>query len=250
MDFLMRKILTCSKKCRRHQQGFTLLELMLAIVIVMVVVVSVQRYMVGVMNDREHLSAQQDQFNQLNIILSNIQNDVARAGFVPVGSTQILNTPANKVGLEVRPCTGNNCRGNELFVSYWSLESPAFDCLHNEVVTERTQAWVKVENIYQFRQASNSKPLVLGCDGNGGGATWQGFTDPNNGDIQDFSFTLDGAPERNRLLHFCMNTRVAKSQQTVGASAPKACGTSDLPANNFVFHTVELDMLVRAQPTW
>ena len=139
----------------RTQTGFTLLELLFAMAIVLMVVVATQRYVAGVLTDREHLSAQQDQTSQINVVLSNMQNDVARAGFIPIASNQWkdgqLNTELKNVGVAVR-CVDTKCENKELWTSYWTNEKIAYDCVHNEVKTDRTSGWVTVENVYRFQK--------------------------------------------------------------------------------------------------
>ena len=231
----------------RTQTGFTLLELLFAMAIVLVVVVATQRYVAGVLTDREHLSAQQDQTNQINVVLSNMQNDVARAGFIPVASvSQWTEGQLSNVGVDVR-CLNNNCTNKELRTAYWTRENPAYDCVHNKVETTRTAGWVEVENVYRFQKTDGV--WVLGCDGNGGGGDWEGFTNPTEGDIEDFNWTLDDSVGANgaKLLHFCVTTRTAKNNQIAGGSQPKSCKTGEPLSNNgaWVYQTIELDMLVR-----
>ena len=231
----------------RTQTGFTLLELLFAMAIVLVVVVATQRYVAGVLTDREHLSAQQDQTNQINVVLSNMQNDVARAGFIPVASvSQWTEGQLSNVGVDVR-CLNNNCTNKELRTAYWTRENPAYDCVHNKVETTRTAGWVEVENVYRFQKTDGV--WVLGCDGNGGDGNWEGFTNPTEGDIEDFNWTLDDSVGANgaKLLHFCVTTRTAKNNQIAGGSQPKSCKTGEPLSNNetWVYQTIELDMLVR-----
>ena len=215
--------------------------------IVLVVVVAAQRYVAGVLTDREHLSAQQDQTNQINVVLSNMQNDVARAGFIPVASvSQWTEGQLSNVGVDVR-CLNNNCTNKELRTAYWTRENPAYDCVHNKVETTRTAGWVEVENVYRFQKTDGV--WVLGCDGNGGGGYWEGFTNPTEGDIEDFNWTLDDSVGANgaKLLHFCVTTRTAKNNQIAGGSQPKSCKTGEPLSNNetWVYQTIQLDMLVR-----
>ena len=231
----------------RTQTGFTLLELLFAMAIVLVVVVAAQRYVAGVLTDREHLSAQQDQTNQINVVLSNMQNDVARAGFIPVASvSQWTEGQLSNVGVDVR-CLNNNCTNKELRTAYRTRENPAYDCVHNKVETTRTAGWVEVENVYRFQKTDGV--WVLGCDGNGGGGYWEGFTNPTEGDIEDFNWTLDDSVGANgaKLLHFCVTTRTAKNNQIAGGSQPKSCKTGEPLSNDgaWVYQTIELDMLVR-----
>ena len=233
------------------QAGFTLLELLFAMAIVLVVVVAAQRYAAGVLTDREHLSAQQDQTSQINVVLSNMQNDVARAGFIPVASNQWtdgqLNTELKNVGVAVR-CVDTKCENKELWTSYWARENPAYDCVHNKVTTIRTAGWVRVENVYRFQKTNGV--WVLGCDGNGGGGGWEGFTNPTEGDIEDFNWTLDDSVGTNgaKLLHFCVTTRrTAKNNQVAGNMRAYSCSTGTALVNNdtWVYQTIQLDMLVR-----
>ena len=250
----------------RTQTGFTLVELLFAMAIVLVVVVATQRYVAGVLTDREHLSAQQDQTNQINVVLSNIQNDVARAGFIPIASVpSFTEVDVKNSGLIVRRCTSSNCEGNELLTSYWTNEKIAYDCVHNEVTTTRTSGWVKVENVYRFQKMNGV--WVLGCDGNGGdkGGDWEGFTNDVVGDIRDkgenkekkekesidevFNWTLDSnaADSGAKLLHFCVTTRTAKNNQVAGNMQAHSCSTGMALVNNdtWVYQTIRLDMLVR-----
>ena len=232
------------------QAGFTLLELLFAMAIVLVVVVAAQRYAAGVLTDREHLSAQQDQTSQINVVLSNMQNDVARAGFIPIASNQWtdgqLNTELKNVGVAVR-CVDTKCENKELWTSYWTNEKIAYDCVHNEVETTRTAGWVEVENVYRFQKTDGV--WVLGCDGNGGGGDWEGFTNPTEGDIENFNWTLDSnaADSGAKLLHFCVTTRTAKNNQVAGNMQAHSCSTGKALVNDntWVYQTIELDMLVR-----
>ena len=231
----------------RTQTGFTLLELLFAMAIVLVVVVATQRYVAGVLTDREHLSAQQDQTSQINVVLSNMQNDVARAGFIPVASvSQWTEGQLSNVGVDVR-CVDTKCENKELWTSYWTNEKIAYDCVHNEVKTDRTAGWVTVENVYRFQKMNGV--WVLGCDGNGGDGDWEGFTNPTEGDIENFNWTLDSNATDSgaKLLHFCVTTRTAKNNQVAGGSQPKSCKTGEPLSNNetWVYQTIELDMLVR-----
>ena len=231
----------------RTQTGFTLLELLFAMAIVLVVVVAAQRYVAGVLTDREHLSAQQDQTNQINVVLSNMQNDVARAGFIPVASvSQWTEGQLSNVGVDVR-CLNNNCTNKELRTAYWTRENPAYDCVHNKVETTRTAGWVEVENVYRFQKTDGV--WVLGCDGNGGDGNWEGFTNPTEGDIENFNWTLDSNAVVNgaKLLHFCVTTRTAKNNQVAGNMQAHSCSTGTALVNNdtWVYQTIELDMLVR-----
>ena len=233
----------------RTQTGFTLLELLFAIAIVLVVVVATQRYVAGVLTDREHLSAQQDQTNQINVVLSNMQNDVARAGFIPIATVpSFTEDDVKNTGVIVRRCSGNNCIGNELWLAYWTQGDSVYDCLGNQV-TARSAGWTRVENIYQFRRDSLSAPLVLGCDGNGGGQIWRGLTNDVEGDIEDFNWVLDSnaADSGAKLLHFCVTTRTAKNNQVAGNMQAHSCSTGTALANDntWVYQTIELDMLVR-----
>ena len=231
----------------RTQTGFTLLELLFAMAIVLVVVVATQRYVAGVLTDREHLSAQQDQTNQINVVLSNMQNDVARAGFIPVASvSQWTEGQLSNVGVDVR-CLNNNCTNKELRTAYWTRENPAYDCVHNKVETTRTAGWVEVENVYRFQKTDGV--WVLGCDGNGGDGNWEGFTNPTEGDIENFNWTLDSNAVVNgaKLLHFCVTTRTAKNNQVAGNMQAHSCSTGMALVNNdtWVYQTIRLDMLVR-----
>ena len=154
----------------------------------------------------------------------------------------------SNVGVDVR-CLNNNCTNKELRTAYRTRENPAYDCVHNKVETTRTAGWVEVENVYRFQKTDGV--WVLGCDGNGGdkGGYWEGFTNPTEGDIEDFNWTLDSNATDSgaKLLHFCVTTRTAKNNQIAGGSQPKSCKTGEPLSNNetWVYQTIQLDMLVR-----
>ena len=145
------------------QQGFTLLELLVALVLVLVLVVSVQRYIAGVSVDHEYLSQRHDDVTQVRIALSNIQRDVAQAGYFPYASDIDSNAPnAMPVGIFYSK--------NQLRVTSYQPRDTAKDCngAQKQYVQGAanqglyTHGWTYVENVYSIVKGS------LTCDGNGG----------------------------------------------------------------------------------
>lgn len=62
------------------QGGFTLLELLISVLLMLGIVIVVQRYVAGVVVDQTVVQLRQDQSSQVQISLSNLKRDVAKAG--------------------------------------------------------------------------------------------------------------------------------------------------------------------------
>ena len=236
-----------SQHSTSRQSGFTLIELLITLALTLLIVVAVQRYVAGVTTDQSNLSAQQDQTSQMNISLSNIQNDVARAGFVPLASANqfaLIDEP-----VQIRACsttTKGSCQNNtELVIRYWAWGDgvAVYDCVGHKV-TERTGKWAKVENIYRVK--TNGE---LACSGNGGGES-DTFSMLNG--VASFAWRLSepNAQTGARILSLCVTTRLDVSTSIVGSGTAKNCvngepwgasaGTSPIQ-----YQTTQLDMLVR-----
>lgn len=67
----------------QRQGGFTLLELLIAMSLMLLLVVGVQMFTSGVVVDQQNISEDHDQATQTRIALTNIQRDVAQSGFYP-----------------------------------------------------------------------------------------------------------------------------------------------------------------------
>ena len=59
------------------QGGFTLLELLISVLLMLGIVIVVQRYVAGVVVDQTVVQLRQDQSSQIQISLSNLKRDVA-----------------------------------------------------------------------------------------------------------------------------------------------------------------------------
>ena len=230
-----------------RQSGFTLIELLIAVALTLLIVVAVQRYVAGVTTDQSHLSAQQDQTSQMNISLSNIQNDVARAGFVPLASAKefaLIDEP-----VQIRACsttTPGSCQNKtELVISYWAWGDGVVvhDCV-GHTVDNRTGKWAKVENIYRVK--TNGE---LACSGNGGDNNYT-FSMLNG--VASFAWRL-GEPNAQtgaRILSLCVTTRLDVSTSIVGSGTAKNCVNGDpwgasAGTSPIQYQTTQLDMLVR-----
>lgn len=143
----------------RLQKGFTLLELLISLVLVLVLLISVQRYIAGVTVDFEGIAERRDQATQTRIALTNMQRDVAQAGYFPLASNNSGNSPA-----------GVTFSGGLLTVTSFQPSATAVDCngastQYNgaaTIVGSNNQSWVAVQNVYEIVGDS------LTCNGNGG----------------------------------------------------------------------------------
>lgn len=139
------------------QRGFTLIELLIALALVLVVLVSVQRYIAGVTVDHQGISERRAQATQTRIALSNMQRDVAQAGYFPYAN-ELDNDPNF-------PIIGVTTSENTLTVASYQPAATARDC-RNAGVFKDTQnlnklGWILVVNTYSVVNGS------LSCNGNG-----------------------------------------------------------------------------------
>ena len=230
-----------------RQSGFTLLELLIALTLMLVVVVAVQRYVAGVMSDQKHLSAQQDQTSQMFIVLGNIQNDVAKAGFTPLASET---TAEPKLSVQIRACSSKTkgaCQNNtELAIHYWVMGEGVnvHDCL-GDIVTNRTGKWAEVENIYRVKDTGE-----LACSGNGGTSA---RTEALLNDVVSFNWQLSAkdASSGAQILSVCFTAQLDATQSVVKTGEAKNCVTGETwtpPAGSTGFYqTTRMDLWVRPQ---
>lgn len=134
----------------QREYGFTLLELLIALLLTMVIVVSVQRYLASLVIDHQGITEQQDKSTQVRIALSNIKRDVAQAGYFPY-ATQ----------LDTHELLGVFIQNNELTVRSFQLKKDAYDC-NGASKQFSSDDWVYVENVYETLKET------LTCNGNGG----------------------------------------------------------------------------------
>lgn len=230
-----------------RQSGFTLIELLITLALTLLIVVAVQRYVAGVTTDQSNLSAQQDQTSQMNISLSNIQNDVARAGFVPLASAKefaLIDEP-----VQIRACsttTESSCENKtELVIRYWAWGDgvAVHDCV-GHIVENRTGKWALVENIYRVK--TNGE---LACSGNG--ASGSDTFSMLNG-VASFAWRLSepNAQTGARVLSLCVTTRLDASTSIIGSRTAKNCVNGDpwgasAGTSPIQYQTTQLDMLVR-----
>ena len=222
------------------QQGFTLLELLVALVLVLVLVVSVQRYIAGVSVDHEYLSQRHDDVTQVRIALSNIQRDVAQAGYFPYASDIDSNAPnAMPVGIFYSK--------NQLRVASYQPRDTAKDCngAQKQYVQGAAnqglylQGWTYVENVYSIVKGS------LTCDGNGGDNGRRAVLD----NIEEMVFTdKSGQPlaeSGNNFIQVCLITS-GESKALLGSSIPKMCDgkTSTPNIAGRAYYKTQVDMPV------
>lgn len=224
-----------SQPSYQRQSGFTLIELLIALALTLVIVVAVQRYVAGVSSDQTHLTNQQDQTSQTFIVLSNIQRDVARAGFAPVAAHK---SEALPIPVEIKKCAISQCKGDELIVRYWQYSTDAiYDCVGHKVA--KTNNWALVENTYRVRTSSE-----LACSGNGGTDT---DTYALLDHVHSHSWTITQNEGQGQLLHICLTTKMDHADQVAGSIQPKSCSNDIKLSIGKAYRTTELDLLVRPQ---
>ena len=223
------------------QQGFTLLELLVALVLVLVLVVSVQRYIAGVTVDHEHLSQRHDDVTQVRIALSNMQRDVAQAGYFPYASDIDANDAPNAMPV------GIFYSKNQLRVVSYQPRDTAKDCngAQKQYVQGAanqglyTHGWTYVENVYSIVKGS------LTCDGNGGDNGRRAVLD----NIEEMVFTdKSGQPlaeSGNKFIQVCLITS-GENNALLGSSTPKMCDgkTSTPNITGRAYYKTQVDMPV------
>lgn len=115
-----------------QQRGFTLLELLIAMTLMLLLIVAVQLYVAGVVVDQQNISEDHDQTTQTRIALTNIQRDVAQSGFYPFFADPAITlfTPAQLGVLGARlVCVNGMCTG--LNVGSIQAVGSAVDCNGN-----------------------------------------------------------------------------------------------------------------------
>ncbi|TDR31857.1 PilW family protein [Hydromonas duriensis] len=127
------------------QAGFTLLELLISLSMVLLVVVGVQMFTSGVVFDQKNISEDHDQSTQTRIALTNIQRDVAQSGFYPL----LVDAGFDDEAKSLFSKTQKNYLGVQLV------------CLNNGVCTG-----LNVGSIQPVGSATD-------CNGNGSGADGQ-----------------------------------------------------------------------------
>ncbi|MGL4766546.1 MAG: prepilin-type N-terminal cleavage/methylation domain-containing protein [Formosimonas sp.] len=203
---------------KRHaQSGFTLLELLIALTLVVVVLLTTQRYIAGLAGDHRGISERHTKATQLRIALSNMQRDVAQAGYYPYAQA---GNPKNKIGVFIH--------NNKLTIASYQPKSSARDCNGAAIQLENTD-WVYVANTYSLENGS------LRCDGNGG----------NNGALA----VLDGVSQlkfsalTNGSVHVCLITQ--ESQASLGEPlATTDCNDAALANQGTHHYKISVEMPV------
>ena len=233
---------------RMKQGGFTLLELLFTVVLMVGVIVVVQRYIAGVVVDQASISSRQDQSSQVQIVLSNLKQDVAQAGSYPFATKNgVLLFPiaqTGRLGVKTSPCTLNNCVGDQLDVVSVVPVASARDCHGNSIqyTIENgllNSGWVFVRNQYAFRK--DGSLLRLDCLGNGGLAGWRGILSG----ITSAQFSQTNIGGVVRLISLCLIT-LDNSGMNDGSATLTDCAGANLPAAGagYQFYKTRIEMPV------
>lgn len=231
------------------QGGFTLLELLISVLLMLGIVIVVQRYVAGVVVDQTVVQLRQDQSSQIQISLSNLKRDVAKAGSYPFATTTgaALFTPGQmnllRAGISISPCAANNCVGAKLNVASVVPAAQAADCHGNAAQYTAANGllnngWVFVYNQYAFR--GNGALLNLTCLGNGGVPAfgWRGILSG----IVSAQFSQSNINAVTRLISLCIVTSDASGLND-GSATLTDCAGNNLPTGA-VFYKTRIDMPV------
>ena len=231
---------------KTKQGGFTLLELLISVVLMLGIVIVVQRYVAGVVVDQAAVHLRQDQSSQIQASLTSLKRDVAQAGSYPVATTAgaALFAPVRmsllNAGVAVVPCAPANCVGDQLNVAS-VMPVGAADCHGNAIQYTAANGllnngWVFVYNQYAFVNAGGQ--LHLTCRGNGGNVGWKKILS----NIVGFQFSQTGLNGSVRLIGLCLVTSDASGLND-GSATLTDCAGNNLPAGS-VFYKTRIDMPV------
>lgn len=243
-------------KSPHKQSGFTLLELLIALVLILVVIIGVQRFMAGVVVDQQDIGVRQDLASESRIVLSNIARDAAQANFYPVSkqTTAFTAAPTPMV-----TCTGSGSTlgvssacANVLGVQY-AAPAGAKDCTGSAAPSSPLvpAGWVLVNNRYVL--TTDSGVISLSCKGNGND---DGQKDLLDNVLAFRATTSDSAavlsnvyvPVGTRLLHLCVLTKSAQTSPDAQAANSDCSGAALAPVVGWTFYKTELDVLVEPAP--
>ena len=233
---------------KTKQGGFTLLELLISVVLMLGIVIVVQRYVAGVVVDQAAVHLRQDQSSQIQASLTSLKRDVAQAGSYPVATTAgaALFAPVRmsllNAGVAVVPCAPANCVGDQLNVAS-VMPVGAADCHGNAVQYTvgnglLNSGWVFVYNQYAF--VNEGGLLHLTCLGNGAAPSfgWRGILS----DVVGFQFSQTGINGSVRLIGLCLVTSDASGLND-GSATLTDCAGNNLPVGS-VFYKTRIDMPV------
>ena len=230
------------------QSGFTLLELLISMLLMLGVVIAVQRYVAGVVRDQTVVHLRQDQSSQIQISLTNLKRDVTQAGSYPFATAanggalfnpvqmNLLNT-----GVSSSACAAPNCVGQQLNVASVMPVAQAADCHGNAVQYTAANSllnagWVFVYNQYAFQRIGNV--IHLACLGNGGNVGWTRILSG----ITNFQFTQANINGVARLISLCIVTTDGSGLRG-GSTTLFDCAGQPLPVGA-VFYKTRIDMPV------
>jgi prepilin-type N-terminal cleavage/methylation domain-containing protein len=244
--YAMKKI--AAHRLANQQRGFTLLELLITLLLVLILLVSAQRYIAGVTVDMEGLQSRHEQLAQTRIVLSNMQRDVAQAGFYPYS--------------EFEPTTldlGVTYTNGRLVVRSFQPFERAYDCNSdrkqyrekNVVMLEQTDSaalpsarstWVLVQNSYEL--VRTTKEDTLKCDGNGGDVDRQ----PLVSNVIEMRVTdaKGNIPAEGSKLNFVSVCLVSQeSRTTIGSETSTMCDGKPVPIlADARYYKIRVDMPV------
>lgn len=255
---MMLKYLNSKKSC---ELGFTVVELLIAMLLMVLVVIGVLRFMAMVAVNQDAGGARHNQATQTRIALSNIGRDVAGVGFEPLTSKTASGWFTNeRLGVTLSACTSPNCIGQQLNVGtevpqFWegTTEPQAHDCYgatnfaDSDIRTDRfSRKWVLVYNQYSIvKDAANL--LTLRCKGNGS-------VKPVNRillkQVNGAQWALTEVFPNRRMVSLCIVTQEDAITADGSSTLTDCSGKNILAAANgtSAFYKTTVDMMVRAVP--
>ncbi|WP_189490890.1 PulJ/GspJ family protein [Formosimonas limnophila] len=245
------------RDCHRinSQAGFTLLELLISMVLVLAIIIGVQRFMSGVVFDQTIIGERQEVASETRLVLSNVSRDIARANFYPHAS--FSDDLPNAV---LPPAVGG---GQNLFGVRYVAPVGTPDC-NGDTTDNQALAghvgWTLIENRYVLTRTDGV--FSLSCDGSGGDSGQVRLIDnvakylPSgvvgvtvdailyNAEPVDLVANPQFIPTNTKLVRLCLLTRVA---QNVGddSAATTDCAGAALPVvSAWVYYKTQVDVAV------
>jgi len=247
----------CNINRANTQGGFTLLELLIAMVLVLAIIVGVERFMAGVVFDQVVTGQRQEEATETHIVLSNLSRDIARSNFYPYASF------GSGLPTAALPAAAGN--GQNLFGVRYAAPVGTSDC--NGAATANQPlaghaGWVLMENRYVL--TTDDGVVSLSCDGSGGDNGQVRLIDNvaqnvplgavgvaanavlDDGSVVDLVAAPQFIPTNTQLVRLCVLTRVGQNVNDA-SSATTDCEGVTLPASSnpdWVYYKTQMDVAV------
>lgn len=233
-----------SHRTSSRQSGFTLIEVLLALVLILVVIIGVQRFMSGVASDQEVLTQRGDVLSQSRMVLSNMGRSIELANFTPVAQG-LTDFPVSSA----MACSASGCQ-NVMAIRY-RAPSGVMGCSGVLVDSSGSSQWVVVEDTY--RLSKNGSTYQLDCQTKG--STQPKVLIKNVYQIDAKAFDDAGGllsmaggfvPANTARVHLCLIVEQAQNTPDAISAQTDCMGHALTQQLGYVWYRTDLDVAVKS----